>query len=103
VFSENVIPEVITNVRLDYSYTKGQGIRDVRHPDAKMVRTRDWKYNYYVGNGEELYDLREDPEEMRNLAGDPRHADLVCELRREILDWMITADESDQIAPRWLI
>jgi hypothetical protein len=24
-------------------------------------------------------------------------------LRQRILDWMITADETEQIAPRWLI
>jgi len=43
VFSENVIPEVITSGNLDFSFAKGDGIKGVRHPDAKMVRTQRWK------------------------------------------------------------
>lgn len=34
----------------------------------RMVRTRRWKYVRYAKYGEELYDLRADPHEMRNLA-----------------------------------
>ena len=36
---------------------------------------------------EELYDTVADPHEMRNLAGDPRYADILAEHRRALDDW----------------
>jgi len=36
---------------------------------------------------EELYDLQADPNETRNLAGDPNHAKLVADLRARLLEW----------------
>jgi len=36
---------------------------------------------------EELYDLQADPDETRNLAGDPAHAETLAELRRQLRDW----------------
>lgn len=103
VFSENIIPEVITGGQLDMHFEPGQGVAGIRHPDAKMVRTKDWKLNYYAGHGTELYDLRNDPQEERNLAADPAHRSTAADLQHAILDWMITADENDQIAKRWLL
>jgi choline-sulfatase len=103
VFSENVIPEVITGGGMDFRFVKGEGVKGVRHPDAKMVRTRRWKYIYYVDGPTELYDLMEDPHERRNLAPDLAHKPIVDDLQRRLLHWLITADEVDQIAPRWLI
>lgn len=102
-FSENVMPEVITNGDEGYFYKPGQGIAGIRHPDAKMVRTRRWKLNYYVGHGGELYDLENDPGEWNNLYDNPDHQETVRELKGVLLDWLITSDETDQIAPKWLI
>ena len=84
-------------------FVPGNGIAGIRHPDAKMVRTSHWKLNYYPGNGGELYDLRNDPGEERNLFHDPGRQSTVRDLKNSLLDWMITADENDQIAPRWLL
>ena len=84
-------------------FAAGEGIAGIRHPDAKMVRSARWKYNYYPGNGAELFDLQNDPYEENNLAADSRQRSVVNELRNAMLDWMITADENDQIAPRWLL
>jgi arylsulfatase len=103
LFSENIIPEVITGHNYDLPFEQGKGVAGVRHPDSKMVRTKRWKLNYYPGNGGELYDLREDPGEGHNLYADPRYQNIASELKGEILEWLITADEVDQIAPRWLI
>jgi arylsulfatase len=102
VFSENIIPEVITGGQLNMPFVPGEGVAGIRHPDAKMIRTARWKLNYYPGHGEELYDLADDPHEERNLAVESAHGAAVSELRHKILDWMITADENDQIAERWL-
>lgn len=102
VFAENIIPEVITSGRLNFEFLKGAGIKDVRHPDAKMVRTRRWKYNYYPDGGAELYDLQNDPHEFQNRAEDPEYREVVYALKDRLLHWLTTADEADQIAPRWL-
>jgi arylsulfatase A-like enzyme len=103
VFAENVMPEVITGGNRDFRFVPGEGIKGIRHPDAKMVRTRRWKLNYYPGHGGELYDLVNDPGETRNLYEHPERKGTVTELKELLLDWMISADENDQIAPRWLL
>ena len=102
VFSENIIPEVITGSRRVFEFIKGEGIHDTRHPDAKMVRTRRWKYIYYPEGFAELYDLKQDPKEMTNLAKNAEHQKRVHEMKDRLLHWLTTADEPDQIAPRWL-
>ena len=103
VFSENIIPEIITGGALDMPFAPGQGVAGIRHPDAKMVRTKQWKMTYYPGHGGELYDLVNDPHEERNLIGEASQRGRMGELKEAILDWMITADENDQIAERWLV
>ena len=103
VFSENIIPEVITTKHLNFEFHPGQGIKGIRHPDAKMVRTDRWKFNYYPEGFAELYDLRNDPSERHNLATDAGYRSQVAELKGRILDWLITSTETDQIARRWQI
>ncbi len=102
-FAENIIPEVMTGGGRDFAFVPGKGIKGIRHPDAKMARTSRWKLNYYPGNGGELYDLENDPGEERNLYADSGYRNQVQDLQSAILDWMITADENDQIAPKWLL
>jgi arylsulfatase A-like enzyme len=56
----------------------------------KAVRTDRWKYVHWVQKSlvgaecDELYDLREDPYEMRNLIRSKAHADTVARMRREL-------------------
>ena len=54
----------------------------------RMYRTREWKYNRYQGHGEELYDLRNDPDERVNLARDGSHARQKAELSAALDQWM---------------
>lgn len=49
-------------------------------PGEYAVINRDWRYISYGENGEELYDLREDPNEWNNLASDEKYADVKARL-----------------------
>lgn len=88
--------------RQNFYFVPGQ-VGGIRHPDAKIARTNRWKLNYYVGHGGELYDLQNDPGEWNNLFGNPDYRSVIEDLKGRLMDWMITADESDQVAPRWLL
>jgi arylsulfatase A-like enzyme len=68
----------------------------IANTKLKMARTRDWKYVYAAGpDGEdELYNLADDPFELRNLAADPDQAARVAWFRRQLLDWTITSEDA---------
>jgi arylsulfatase A-like enzyme len=60
-------------------------------PNVRGVRTSRWKYiRYPHGDGgpdrhmAELYDVRSDPNETRNLINEPGYATLIAELRKEL-------------------
>src|SRR6185437_11222764 len=81
IFSENIIPEVITGGNASMPFEKGRGVAGIRHPDAKMVRTERWKYNYYPEGYAELYDLEADPNEQINLAGRSEQREVEAEMK----------------------
>jgi choline-sulfatase len=49
-----------------------------------MIRNARYKYVHYVGYPPMLFDLCADPDETRDLAGDPRHADALMACEREL-------------------
>ncbi len=51
-------------------------------PGEYAVISRDWRYICYGDDGEELYDLREDPNEWHNLAGQPESVEVISSLRK---------------------
>jgi arylsulfatase A-like enzyme len=55
-------------------------------PPSEGVRTHEWKYLRYVRDmtREELYDLRADPHESRDLAGDPAYQDRLDGFRAKL-------------------
>lgn len=108
VFCENIIPEVMAppaqkGTGKYWPFVPGQGVDGILHPDAKMVRTKRWKLHDYPTCDGELYDLENDPAESQNRWSDPSCAEVVHTLRNAILNWLITADQNDQIAPYWLV
>jgi N-sulfoglucosamine sulfohydrolase len=43
--------------------------------------------DYLFRAHEELYDLNQDPDEVENLAADPRHKDTLLQLRRDVIQF----------------
>jgi arylsulfatase A-like enzyme len=56
------------------------------NPNEYAIINRDWRYIRYGEDGEELYDLSNDPNEWNNLASDEKYADLKAVLRRSAPD-----------------
>ena len=55
---------------------------------TRMIRRGSWKFCYYHGHEPQLFNLDDDPDECRDLAQDPAHADIRESLRTEVLeDW----------------
>jgi len=50
-----------------------------------MIRTGDWKYNHYLDGDDELYNLKDDPMERKNLITDPAHAALAETLKNRVI------------------
>lgn len=60
---------------------------------ARTIRTREFRYTLYAnGNGEQMYDLRVDPDEQRNIAPDLGYASVRQELRDRLLEQIVMQD-----------
>ncbi|MFC7624452.1 sulfatase-like hydrolase/transferase [Microlunatus sp. GCM10028923] len=57
------------------------------HGKAAMCRTADHKYVHRLYETDELYDLRADPAETRNMINDPGYADVARTLSLRLLAW----------------
>jgi len=68
-------------VFLEY-YAKQKWVNPIR-----TIRTRRWKLNVYERGNRELYDLREDPSETRDLSKVPGHAATLASLEARIKRW----------------
>jgi len=75
-----------------------QPVRDVavtENPWSKSLRWKNWRFVHYQREGfdgrdiGELYDIKADPWETRNLYNDPSCADVVSQCRRLLLEWLI--------------
>ena len=66
-------------------YSKQHWVTPIR-----MLRTPEFKYNKYLHQGEELYDLKNDPDELVNLAGNAKYAIIKNKLAAMLDDWLKT-------------
>lgn len=68
----------------------------------RAVRTRDHVFITRYGGGTELYDLRADPWQTRNLTGLPEHASLETELAGRLGKLMDARNDKLQLGPGYL-
>ena len=62
-----------------------------------MLRTKDWKYNVYPGYEPELFDMKNDPDELNNVAGQEAYqeAEQICSVE---LSQIVDAERENTIA-----
>ncbi|MFQ5808685.1 MAG: sulfatase/phosphatase domain-containing protein, partial [Armatimonadota bacterium] len=63
----------------------------------RTITTEEFKYVYNGFDYDELYDLRNDPDEMTNLQADPAYADIKRGLIRRM--WQFAYQECDNLGP----
>lgn len=91
-------PQVISQWHTEWGFTIEPG---------RMLRTDRWKYTIYrEGNGEELYDMVNDPLEMKNLAANPDYAKPLAEMRAQFADYLTRSEDPFeslkwQADPQW--
>jgi len=65
----------------------------------RMVRNRQWKYVWNATAEDELYDLENDPAEIRNLARQAAHGETLRHLRCRLVEWM--RQTGDKLLNQW--
>ena len=53
---------------------------------SRMIRSNDWKYIYYHGYNNQLFNLKSDPDEMNNLAGLKDYSKIEARLKNKLLN-----------------
>lgn len=86
VLGEGVAPE--REYVIGQYYGKQTWVNPIR-----TIRTADWKYSIYTDWGEELYHLREDPEEITNLANNHAHQKIKRRMRNQLDAWIKAHDD----------
>ncbi|MCD6291274.1 MAG: sulfatase-like hydrolase/transferase [Anaerolineae bacterium] len=77
----------------DTHYTQFNGVE--LYYTQRSVMTREFKYVYNGFDFDELYDLRNDPHEMVNVADRPEYQEIKRELVRKM--WQFAAEQGDEL------
>src|SRR6266571_2039234 len=83
---------------LDYAFYRARLTLNIGPSDARcyMLRTKRWKYSHYKGFRPQLFDLANDPNEIRDLGPSPEHACVRAELHHRLFDRL--TDRRNRIA-----
>ncbi len=75
---------------LDYSFKEARRLLRMDPQSARgySCRTARWRYVYWLGQPEQLYDLHNDPQELCDLGRDAGFAGVREQLRGRLLEWL---------------
>ncbi len=98
-------PSLIEEVNEYYPRISLQTSQGPEHTKATMIRNKDFKYVKRLYEKDELYDLKTDKENLRNLIDDPAYTGVILDLKERMLTWLQeTADavpfEADERYPK---
>lgn len=83
----------------EYDQVIGEYLGEGALAPIVMIRRDRYKFIHSPADPDQLYDLVDDPQELRNLAGDPAHAALIAQLRDEAdVRWDLSAIEQSVLA-----
>jgi arylsulfatase A-like enzyme len=72
-------------------------------PNMKVLHSGEWRYVYYAGEAYgELFNLRDDPEERRNLFGDPAYVEVERRLQARLLEELVLTEAAWPSRGLWL-
>ncbi len=54
---------------------------------ATMIRDQRFKYSHYINFRPQLFDLREDPDELNDLGESPDYQEIKQQMRQRLVDW----------------
>ena len=76
----------------DYAFQKARLLLGRAPSDARstMIRTDRWKYVHYEGYRPQLFDLDNDPKEVRDLGDDPAYQEVRVTLQDRLFEWYRT-------------
>lgn len=99
------------------NHHRDQVVVEYSENEEAMIRTKRWKLIYTTGNRQRndgyktdlplppqqkvrLYDVENDPAEMHNVAGNPRHARRVADLLKRLADHMVRTARQPEFVPK---
>ncbi len=68
------------------------------------IVTKDYKlaHFYYDIDEWELYDIKKDPQEMKNVFHDPEYSDVVVELKKQLIELRVKYQDSNELQEKYL-
>lgn len=66
---------------------------DFDRSSLNVIRDEHYKYVYFAAMPDILFDLKKDPDELHNLAKDPKYTAIVLKYAQKILSWRMENDE----------
>lgn len=77
---------------IDYAYYEARTILGEEIADSRgyMLRTERWKYVYFRKHPPQLFDLKTDPNEIKDLGRDPSFENVRNELKNRLLDRVLS-------------
>lgn len=79
----SLAPHYVLSSRLN-AHPEHKRLMEAGRPGNFMIRGNGWKYIKYHNGQEFLYDLENDPGELRNLSDDPEYLDVKNEMSKEL-------------------